>query len=184
MPRGATITDTQTTPPKTASASEQAENSSKLERPHPPGLSGAAPRPQIVGSLCRKLGWIEDTQTCRSSSASDLTRCSRSRMACPEMDWGGTSRLPPLSSPSIDRTTYSRSTKTGKRKTRPPTFTNHAASGPTTPAAASLRTRRSSPQENRRTTISPTKRLKNFPDVHRLQLGNNFLPRFSRPRYF
>src|SRR5215813_4940102 len=38
MPRGATITDTQTTPPKTASASEQAENSSKLERPHPPGL--------------------------------------------------------------------------------------------------------------------------------------------------
>src|SRR6516162_9473397 len=59
MPRGATITDTQTTPPKTASASEQAENSSKLERPHPPVLSGTAPRPQIVGSQCRKLGWIE-----------------------------------------------------------------------------------------------------------------------------
>src|SRR5262245_23009435 len=30
MSRGATITDTRTTPPKTASASEQAENSSKL----------------------------------------------------------------------------------------------------------------------------------------------------------
>jgi hypothetical protein len=26
-------------------------------------------------------------------------------MACPKMDWGGTSRLPPQSSPSIDRTT-------------------------------------------------------------------------------
>src|SRR6516225_872207 len=43
-------------------------------------------------------------ETRRSSSASDLNpRCSRSRMACPEMDWGGTSRLPPLSSPSIER---------------------------------------------------------------------------------
>src|SRR5262249_20653403 len=78
----------------------------------------------------------------------------------------------------------SKRTKTGKRKTRPPTFTNHAASGPTTPTAASLRTRRTSPRENRQTTISPAKRLKNSPDVHRLQLGNNFLPRFSRPRYF
>src|SRR6516165_5102737 len=38
--------------------SEQAENSSKLERSHPLGLSGAAPRPQI-GSRCWKLGWIE-----------------------------------------------------------------------------------------------------------------------------
>src|SRR6516225_11613447 len=58
MPCGATIMDTRTTPPRTASASEQAENSSKLERSHPLGLSGAAPRPQI-GSRCWKLGWIE-----------------------------------------------------------------------------------------------------------------------------
>src|SRR6516162_6750427 len=50
--------DTRTTPPRTASASEQAENSSKLERSHPLGLSGAAPRPQIR-SQCWKLGWIE-----------------------------------------------------------------------------------------------------------------------------
>src|SRR6516162_6592714 len=50
-------------------------------------------------------------RTRRSSSASDLTRCSRSRMACLEMDWGGTSRLPTLSSPSIDRTTYSHSSR-------------------------------------------------------------------------
>ena len=47
----------------------------------------------------------------RSSSAWDLTRCSRSRMAWPKMDWGGTSRLTTLSSPSIDRTTYSRSSR-------------------------------------------------------------------------
>src|SRR5262249_41282050 len=69
MPRGVTITDTHTMPPKTASASEQAESSSKLVRPHPLGLFGAAPRPQIVGPQCRKLGWVEDTQTCRSSNS-------------------------------------------------------------------------------------------------------------------
>ena len=55
------------------------------------------------------------TRDCRflivQDSASDLTRCSRSRMAWPKMDWGGTSRLPTLPSPSIDRTTYSRSSR-------------------------------------------------------------------------
>ena len=34
-------------------------------------------------------------RTRRSSSASDLTRCSRSRMACPETDWVGKSRRGP-----------------------------------------------------------------------------------------
>jgi len=34
-------------------------------------------------------------ETRRSSSASDLTKCSRSRMAYPEMDWVGKSRRGP-----------------------------------------------------------------------------------------
>jgi hypothetical protein len=34
-------------------------------------------------------------ETRRSSSASDLTRCSRSRMACPETDWVGKSHRGP-----------------------------------------------------------------------------------------
>src|SRR6516225_5336186 len=59
-------------------------------------------------------------ETRRSSSASDLTRYSRSRMACPKMDWGGTSRLPTLPSPSIDRTTYSRSSRRRPRVDRAP----------------------------------------------------------------
>src|SRR5215471_17488056 len=54
-------------------------------------------------------------------------------------------------------------TQTGKRKTRPPTFTNHAASAPTTPAAARLRTRRTSPPEDRKTTISPARRQNSLP---------------------
>src|SRR5262249_49275417 len=52
---------------------------------------------------CRK-GWacLTGGDPAAALSASDLTRCSRSRMAWLKMDWGGTSPLPTLSSPSID----------------------------------------------------------------------------------
>jgi len=36
---------------------------------------------------------LEQEAQCIGSSAADLTRCSRSRMTCPEMDWGGTSPI-------------------------------------------------------------------------------------------
>ena len=72
------------------------------------GLSHANAKGEAASPPCGKNNRY---RTRRSSSASDLTRCSRFRMACPKMDWGGTSRLPPLSSPSIDRTTYSRSSR-------------------------------------------------------------------------
>src|SRR5262249_36977406 len=51
-------------------------------------------------------------RTRRSSSATDLaTSCSRSHTPTPETDWVGKNRLPTPSPPSIDRTTYSRSSR-------------------------------------------------------------------------
>src|SRR5215471_619321 len=43
----------------------------------------------------------DNAKTRRSSSASNLTRCSRSRMAWPKMDWGGTAAFRPCRRPAL-----------------------------------------------------------------------------------
>src|SRR5262247_1754843 len=47
----------------------QIEQKALVERSARGLRAAAAPGPQIVGPQCRKLGWIEDTQTCRSSNS-------------------------------------------------------------------------------------------------------------------
>src|SRR6516225_5549500 len=62
-------------------------------------------RQQLASSLLTPSCWglrAPVRETRRSSSASDLTRCSRSRKACPETDWVGKSRRGP--GPPFDST--------------------------------------------------------------------------------
>jgi len=83
-------------------------------RPQPVCEDGTPfrPEPPLGAGQARAVRrWRTTMANRRSSSASDLTRCKPGPVmgVAGKMDWGGTSRLPPLSSPRIARTTYSRS---------------------------------------------------------------------------